>query len=119
MPNNCTLTLVGDFDPSEAKTLIEKYFGPFAPGKPQARPGVNIVITSYSIHYTKLYDTRNLAGGIVHNDAARKLQFVHQLFVEIRGFPLPENAGGKVEMRFLRGIVITSYSIHYTKLYDT
>ncbi len=42
VPNNCTLTLVGDFDPSEAKTLIEKYFGPFAPGKPQARPGVNI-----------------------------------------------------------------------------
>ncbi|MFZ1731023.1 MAG: pitrilysin family protein [Bacteroidota bacterium] len=42
VPNNCTLTLVGDFDPSEAKELIEKYFGPFAPGKPQARPGVNI-----------------------------------------------------------------------------
>ncbi|MFA6235459.1 MAG: pitrilysin family protein, partial [Bacteroidota bacterium] len=42
VPNNCTLTLVGDFDPVEAKELIQKYFGPFAPGKPQVRPGVNV-----------------------------------------------------------------------------
>ncbi len=42
VPNNCTLTLVGDLDPDEAKELIRKYFGPLAPGKPQARPGVNI-----------------------------------------------------------------------------
>lgn len=42
VPNNCTLTLVGDFDPEEAKELVQKYFGPLAPGKPLARPGVNI-----------------------------------------------------------------------------
>jgi len=31
-PDNCTLTLVGDFIPSEAKQLIEQYFGDIAPG---------------------------------------------------------------------------------------
>ncbi|HEX3107962.1 MAG TPA: pitrilysin family protein [Thermoanaerobaculia bacterium] len=31
-PDNCTLTLVGDFIPSEAKHLIDQYFGDIAPG---------------------------------------------------------------------------------------
>jgi predicted Zn-dependent peptidase len=31
-PDNCTLTLVGDFIPSEAKQLVEQYFGDIAPG---------------------------------------------------------------------------------------
>lgn len=47
VPNNCTLTLVGDFDPAEAKTLIQKYFGPLAPGKPLSRPGVNIPVLGH------------------------------------------------------------------------
>ena len=32
-PDNCTLTLVGDFPSSEAKELVEKYFGGIAPGR--------------------------------------------------------------------------------------
>ena len=35
-PGNATLTLVGGFDPTEAKQWIETYFGPFAPGPPIA-----------------------------------------------------------------------------------
>jgi zinc protease len=31
-PNNCVLTLVGDFASAEAKELVEKYFGDIAPG---------------------------------------------------------------------------------------
>jgi len=31
-PDNCTLTIVGDFSPSEAKQLVEQYFGDIAPG---------------------------------------------------------------------------------------
>ena len=31
-PDNCTLTLVGDFSPDEAKRLVEEYFGEIAPG---------------------------------------------------------------------------------------
>ncbi len=37
-PNNCTLVIAGDFDPSEARRLVETYFGPIAPGPPLARP---------------------------------------------------------------------------------
>lgn len=32
-PDNCVLTLVGDFAPAEAKELIARYFGEIAPGK--------------------------------------------------------------------------------------
>ncbi len=32
LPNNATLTLAGDFDPAEAKALVEKYFGPIPRG---------------------------------------------------------------------------------------
>ena len=31
-PDNCTLTIVGDFVPSEAKTLVEQYFGEIKAG---------------------------------------------------------------------------------------
>jgi len=31
-PDNCTLTIVGDFAPDEAKKLVEQYFGPIEPG---------------------------------------------------------------------------------------
>jgi predicted Zn-dependent peptidase len=31
-PDNCTLTICGDFAPSEARELVEQYFGDIAPG---------------------------------------------------------------------------------------
>jgi zinc protease len=34
MPNNATLTLVGDFNVAEARSLIQEYFGPIAAGTP-------------------------------------------------------------------------------------
>ena len=59
------------------------------------------VITSYSIHYTKLYDIL-IAGkdmkGLCHHD-----------FKERQGFASNVQPGE---------YVITSYSIHYTKLYE-
>ena len=36
-PNNLSLVIAGDFDPAEAKRLVEKYFGPH-PARPGARP---------------------------------------------------------------------------------
>lgn len=38
-PNNMTLVVAGDFDPAEAKRLIEKYWGGIAPGPALQRPG--------------------------------------------------------------------------------
>jgi predicted Zn-dependent peptidase len=32
MPNNASLTIVGDFDPEHAKTLVDAYFGDLPPG---------------------------------------------------------------------------------------
>jgi zinc protease len=33
-PNNASLAIVGDIDKANAKVLVEKYFGPIAPGQP-------------------------------------------------------------------------------------
>ncbi len=37
-PNNLSLVIAGDFDPAEAKRLVEKYFGPIPAGPPVDRP---------------------------------------------------------------------------------
>ncbi|HYE15821.1 MAG TPA: insulinase family protein, partial [Pyrinomonadaceae bacterium] len=34
VPNNASLVIAGDFDPSEARRLVEKYFGPIQKGDP-------------------------------------------------------------------------------------
>ena len=41
-PSNATLTIVGDFDPAQAKSLITKYFGDLPRGKPISRPAVTV-----------------------------------------------------------------------------
>jgi predicted Zn-dependent peptidase len=33
-PNNAVLSIVGDFDPAEARAAVERYFGPIAPSAP-------------------------------------------------------------------------------------
>ena len=65
------------------------------------------VITSYSIHYTKLYDT-NLQALI---DAARSDRLNATICAVLSD---RADAYGLERAR----AVITSYSIHYTKLYD-
>jgi zinc protease len=37
-PNNLSLVIAGDFEPAEAKRLVEKYFGPIPAGPPVDRP---------------------------------------------------------------------------------
>src|SRR5262245_39272620 len=39
-PNNAFLTIVGDFDPAQAKALVTKYFGEFPRGNAITRPAV-------------------------------------------------------------------------------
>ncbi len=38
VPKNLTLVIAGDFDPAEAKRLVEKYFAPLSAREPPARP---------------------------------------------------------------------------------
>ncbi|MGE0638647.1 MAG: M16 family metallopeptidase [Thermoanaerobaculia bacterium] len=42
-PNNLSLVIAGDFEPAEAKRLVEKYFGSIPPGPALARPAVDTV----------------------------------------------------------------------------
>jgi len=41
LPNNASLSVTGDFDPAEAKALVEKYFGDL-PAGPQPEPVLNV-----------------------------------------------------------------------------
>jgi zinc protease len=41
-PNNLSLVIAGDFDPAEAKRLVEKYFGSIPPGPALDRPTLNM-----------------------------------------------------------------------------
>jgi zinc protease len=45
VPNNATLVIVGDFEPSAVKALVEKYYGPI----PKAPPPPGLVIETDSI----------------------------------------------------------------------
>ncbi len=45
-PNNAYLSIVGDFDPAQAKSWVTKYFGDVPRGKPITRPKVDLVTLS-------------------------------------------------------------------------
>ena len=95
------------------------------------------VITSYSIHYTKLYDFDSGRGCaaeqvIFHNNQRVIVSCFQRREHCIQRFPTDQCATYTVHLSgdqcerhirmvsFQRGDdVITSYSIHYTKLYDT
>ena len=87
------------------------------------------VITSYSIHYTKLYDGETGR----ETDAESVLPFLgHEDYrVQLEALMCMYKIGGKQRKKLLltalseategikiKIIVITSYSIHYTKLYE-
>ena len=64
-PNNASLAIVGDFDPGEARSLVQKYFGDIAPGPQVERPvrmdsslSGAVDITSYDrVQLPRLYMT--------------------------------------------------------------
>ena len=70
--------------------------------------GLQPVITSYSIHYTKLYEAGR--AGRDRRDAECILVFDEQ--------DIEKQFQLSAMSRLTRRDVITSYSIHYTKLYD-
>jgi len=64
VPNNVTLTIAGDFDPAEARKLVEKYFAEIARGEdmtPRAKPVVTLAETkklSYEDNFARLPELR-------------------------------------------------------------
>ena len=86
------------------------------------------VITSYSIHYTKLYELNILAlrlGGY-KNTAESDIGWVYTAGIGVNMWAARLDIGGayaadtvEVEGEDVpKELVITSYSIHYTKLYE-
>ena len=75
---------------------------------------VNNVITSYSIHYTKLYE--RAAGSVLIVETS-----AHKRLAQISGLGDLSHASVVYsrDERYAYVFVITSYSIHYTKLYDS
>ena len=91
-----------------------------------------LVITSYSIHYTKLYEIGDSYNGGVYSVEAESLSGAEELLKVYSENTITtkdavqvskdgnvytykvtfDNSGKKYS------VVITSYSIHYTKLYD-
>jgi zinc protease len=53
VPNNAILTIVGDFDPAQAKALANKYFGRQRAGKPAKVPTAAMPELEKIIHLTK------------------------------------------------------------------
>ena len=93
-------------NPDAALKRIEKQL--------QLSSALRCVITSYSIHYTKLYET------------AKKYYRTAEVYDISGNAPIDRN-GKQLKLSFeaQKGIfpgklsnVITSYSIHYTKLYE-
>ena len=74
------------------------------------------VITSYSIHYTKLYEEHrwlhNITGEVPKNDNFRIPLSKAEVLKEGKDITIISMSYMSIEA------VITSYSIHYTKLYD-
>ena len=73
------------------------------------------VITSYSIHYTKLYDfsTEVTPGQVFHFNYSFEYEFFKGFRGAVAGYYLKQLTEDEGSFG-----VITSYSIHYTKLYD-
>ena len=75
------------------------------------------VITSYSIHYTKLYDVE-ISNDRLHNPRGEQTPPVWTSFYDNRDTN-PCFAWAAVRLwSYCSHLVITSYSIHYTKLYE-
>jgi zinc protease len=55
-PNNAYLAIVGDFDPTQAKAWITKYFGDLPAGKPVERP--NIALAKLDASKRLVYEDR-------------------------------------------------------------
>ena len=74
------------------------------------------VITSYSIHYTKLYDTLIAFTGGIDQPADRQGELADRAYFYWNLIGCPAHTAAFDFQNRLD--VITSYSIHYTKLYE-
>ncbi len=89
-PSNATISIVGDFEPAQAKAWVTKYFGDLKRGAPIARPSVPPVTLSSGkrlvfedrVQVPRLYITWPSVGD--DNDDVYALQFLAQIMAGSR-----------------------------------
>ncbi|GGZ99966.1 peptidase M16 [Arenicella chitinivorans] len=125
--SNATITLAGDVDPEQAKTLVEKYFGDIEPGPPLVRHKKWVAKrrgqreqTMYDrVPQARLYkiwnvpewgsaeaDYLDLASGVLSNDKEsrlyKRLVYQDRLASDIQAFSFNSEIGG------LFGVIVTA-----------
>jgi predicted Zn-dependent peptidase len=118
-PDNCVLSIVGDFAPDEAKELVEKYFGDIAPGgsfppfslqrKPQVSERREVFPTRVPLprlyrlyHLPRMGDRDWVAGdllaSVLAGDKATRLEkaliLEQQIATDVAAYVLPTEATG-------------------------
>jgi predicted Zn-dependent peptidase len=118
-PDNCVLTLIGDFAPEEAKVLVEKYFADIAPGgsfppftlqrKPQGGERREVFPTKVPLprlyrlyHLPKMGDpawvAADLLGSVLSGDKSTRLEkalvLEQQIANDVAAYVLPTEATG-------------------------
>ncbi|MEE2787465.1 MAG: pitrilysin family protein [Myxococcota bacterium] len=53
VPANAVVTIVGDFEPTQAKALVKKYFGHMPAGQRAAKPQAKPVVLAADVHVTE------------------------------------------------------------------
>ena len=122
-PNNAVLTLVGDFDPGEARALIAKYFGPIPAGPEVPRfttppppiggekrdviEGAVQLPRVYRMYHVPAFGTRewiaaDLLNSVLANGKASRLErslvYDQQIAQDAVGFTWDAEAGGMMIM---------------------
>jgi len=100
-PNNLSLVISGDFQPADAKRLIEKYFGSIPPGPALDRPG----------RYLPKLDGEKIVE--VSDRVSQERVFI--------GWPAPEiGAAGEIELTLIASILTDGLSSRLQKalVYD-
>jgi zinc protease len=123
-PDNCTLTLAGDFVPSEARELVEQYFGDIEPGRTfpkfelQRRPldGERREVFRSPVQLPRLYRLYHLPGmgapewihadllsTILSGDKASRLEKVlvldKQIATDVAAYVLPTESTGMLMLQ--------------------
>ncbi len=89
-PSNATISIVGDFDPAEAKTLVTKYFGDLPKGAAITRPKIVMptlaaekrLVFEDRVQVPRLYVSWPSAGD--DSEDAEALQFLSQILAGAR-----------------------------------
>ncbi|HTS82553.1 MAG TPA: pitrilysin family protein [Myxococcaceae bacterium] len=99
VPANASLVIAGDFDPAQARTLVEKYFGPIPRSPPPAPPAVRTLPVRTQIRETLTDDVQlsRLFVGVIAPPAWSDEGFAYDVAQEIL-------AGGKTG-RLYRALV--------------